>query len=394
MASYTHWISHVPPSAVAAAMEPLCARQPPRMSNEEKRLAWKWREEGKSQREISKLLFRNEGSISRLFSTKEIKPQGRPRILDKEDVDDIVSTLEAMVDAAEGTYEVTAYMLKKKCRFKCSLRTVARALHERGYWFRDLRNKPILTPADVAERYAWAKKYKGKTPEWWQQQVHLHLDNHMFKVATTQQGRKLLAKRRVRGVYRQKGKSLRPGHVKPSPKYKLSTGAKGILKTGGVGNGRVLVWHTVPDRWNGDAAAHLYRDLLSPMLKKEYPAAKTFTVLEDNDPTGNTSNKAIVAKKAVGIKVLSIPRRSPDLNVLDYTIWAEVEKRLRRQERRFEVGRRETRAQFEVRLNRTARNLSSSFIDKAIGDLHSRCQKLYDAKGGLFEEGGRKRRPL
>ena len=148
------------PSAGVAGMNPPCVRQPPRMSNEEKRLAWTWQEEGKSQREIAKLLSRNNGSISRLFSATVTKTQGRPKILKKEEVDEIVAKLEAMVDAAEGTYEVTAYMLKKKCRCKCSLRTLARVLHERGYWFRDLRNKPILTPADVAHRYAWAKNTK------------------------------------------------------------------------------------------------------------------------------------------------------------------------------------------------------------------------------------------
>lgn len=31
-------------------------------------------------------------------------------------------------------------------------------------------------------------------------------------------------------------------------------------------------------------------------------------------------------------KVFKIPKRSPDLNVMDYAIWAEVEKRLRKQE--------------------------------------------------------------
>ena len=48
---------------------------PPRMSK-----AWTWQKEGKSQREIAKLLSRGNGSISRLFSASLTKPQGRPRI--------------------------------------------------------------------------------------------------------------------------------------------------------------------------------------------------------------------------------------------------------------------------------------------------------------------------
>ena len=74
---------------------------------------------------------------------------------------------------------------------------------------------------------------------------------------------------------------------------------------------------------------------------------------------------------------------------MDYSIWAEVERRLRRQELRFPAEKRETRAQFIQRLQRTAKGLSKDFLTKAISDMVRRCQLLYDAEGGLFEEGGR-----
>lgn len=369
--------------------------QPPRMSDEEKRLARKWYKEGKPRAEIAELLSRDLSNICKLLKMKsKPNPVGRPKLLSEKEIDALVATLDNMVDKAEATYEVTAMMVKKTSKCKCSLRTMRNALHARGYWFRDLRHKPILTPQDVKDRFAWAKEHRSKSKAWWTKNVHIHLDNHMFKVATTSKGRKLLAKRRVRGVYRKKGKSLRAGHVKPNPKLKQYTGGKGILKTGGVGGGRVLVWHTVTDRWNGDAAAYLYNDVVSPALKKQYPTAKKFTLLEDNDPTGNTSKKGIAAKEKGNIKVFTIPLRSPELNVLDYAVWAEVEKRMRKQELRFDDSRRETRAQFEIRLDRTARNLPASFITKAIEDLRDRCKRLYEAKGALFEEGGKKRRPL
>ncbi len=88
-----------------------------------------------------------------------------------------------------------------------------------------------------------------------------------------------------------------------------------------------------------------------------------------------------------------VPKRSPDLNVLDYSVWSEVERRLRAQERKMPASKKETRKDFEARLNRTAKRLPPSFINKSIGDLQRRCQLLLEAKGGLFEEGGRARRP-
>ena len=78
-----------------------------------------------------------------------------------------------------------------------------------------------------------------------------------------------------------------------------------------------------------------------------------------------------------------MPKRSPDLNVLDFAVWGEVERRLRAQERRWPEGKKETCAAFESRLDRLAKALPSSFIDKSIGDLKRRCERLYIAKRWL-----------
>jgi len=94
---------------------------------------------------------------------------------------------------------------------------------------------------------------------------------------------------------------------------------------GGVGGGKVLVWETIDDTWTGAKAAEMYTDVVLPALQKRYPNMSTSTILEDNDPTGNLSKKGIAAKLAGKMKALSIPKRSPDLNVLDYTIWSTVE---------------------------------------------------------------------
>ena len=52
-------------------------------------------------------------------------------------------------------------------------------------------------------------------------------------------------------------------------------------------------------------------------------------------------------------------------------------------------SKRETRDDYMHRLQRAAMSLPRAFIAKSIGDMQRRCQRLYDAKGGLFEEGGR-----
>ena len=43
-----------------------------------------------------------------------------------------------------------------------------------------------------------------------------------------------------------------------------------------------------------------------------------------------------------------------------------------------------------ARLRRTAIRLPAAFVKKSIEDMKRRCQRLYAAKGGYFEEGGRR----
>ena len=373
-------------------------RAPPRMSVDEKRLVRSMHfDKGMAKKDIAAATGRRISSVCRLLAQRrDPAPVGRPAVLTVQQVDRLERILNTMIDEADAQCEVTAAMLLKRSRCKASVRTVSNALHARGYFFRNLRQKPILTPDDVKERFAFARKFRNKPAQWWVKNVHLHWDNHCFKVATTFRGRKLLAMRRVRGAYRKRGKSLRPSLVKPNPKLRQFTGAKGVLIAGGVGAGRVLLWHHVENVWCGREARNLYQDVMAPALKKQFPRRR-LCVLEDNDPTGNTSKTAIAAKRDCNITVFEIPKRSPELNVMDFAVWSEMEKRLRAQERKWPQSRRESREQFIKRVSRTAQRLPPSFISRSIMNLKERCRRLFEAKGGLFEEGGNRRgrrRPL
>ena len=104
------------------------------------------------------------------------------------------------------------------------------------------------------------------------------------------------------------------------------------------------------------------------------------------------SKADIKAKKDSRINVFTIPKRSPDLNVLDYCIWTEIEKRMRRQERKMK-DKSETREQFSKRLDKIAFDLPPALINKAIGNMRTRCQRLYKAEvltsEGIFSSNAR-----
>ena len=150
------------------------------------------------------------------------------------------------------------------------------------------------------------------------------------------------------------------------------------------------MWHIVPGgRWNSKAAVDMYEKALSKKLQQVWPGKRSWNVLEDNDPTGFRSNAAVRAKVAMKIQTFRIPPRNPDLSVLDYAIWPEINKRMRKQELHWPRTKRDNRAEYLARLRRTALRLPKQFIDASIGNMRRRCQRVSDAGGSYFEEGGK-----
>ena len=126
---------------------------------------------------------------------------------------------------------------------------------------------------------------------------------------------------------------------------------------------------------------------LQKVLKKAYPNHHgRYVVLKDNDPTGYKCAKGMAAKTACNLKTDDLPKRSPDLNVLDYCLWHEINKRMREQERTFPKSKKESMVEFKNRLRKTALGLPTSVVTKAVGDMKRRCQIISQNKGQLFTE--------
>jgi hypothetical protein len=180
--------------------------------------------------------------------------------------------------------------------------------------------------------------------------------------------------------------------VVASKTVRYTTGKPAVI-TAGVGNGRVRLWHVVGERWNGKAAVKMYTGPLKEACQRGWPRKRFHRILEDNDPSGYKSNVGIAAKETSKLKVFAIPPRSPDLNVCDYALWSQINRSMRRREASFPSSKKESRDEYLYRLKQSAKRLSRSFINRAVEDMKRRCQRLHAARGGHFEEGG-KRAPL
>ena len=363
-----------------------------KMSTEEIRLAHTWYEEGVVPSEIAEWLDRDKSVITRHVVQKlPRKKQGRKPALTEAQIDFLVRRLEEMIKTARCKYHVTAKMLKRSARYKVSERKVRDALHSRGIYFLKMREKPLLTEDDIKARLEFARKYHTKTSAWWNKAIHSYIDGKYFKVYMTGAGRVRAAQHSTYGAYRLPGQGLTDGYVKPKGSLKNNTGARNGLILGGVGGGKVNLWTEVPDgTWNGTAAAEFYEGPLKKALAKQWPGRRRWTILEDNDPTGFKSNKGVEAKNNAKIDVFEIPKRSPDLSVMDYAVWKAVNHRMRQQEKDWPAGRRETRVQYLSRLRKAALSLPREFVEKSVGDMSRRCKRLLDAEGCYFEEGGRR----
>ena len=129
----------------------------------------------------------------------------------------------------------------------------------------------------------------------------------------------------------------------------------------------------------------MYKGPIKKALQDAFPGRAKYRILEDNDPTGFRSKAGLTAKKEAKIEVFSIPKRSPQLSVCDYFLWAEINKRMRATEKSWPEARVETRNAYLRRLKRTAKSLEPDLIERSIGSMKKRCRLLLEAEGGQIE---------
>ena len=287
----------------------------------------------------------------------------------------------ALIKKAGGEREIHWEEIMKKARVNdVHPSTVSRAFKKIGIAWRAPREKPSRTADDMKERVTICSRWRFLPDNYFTEKVDLIMDNKKFDVPTYARAKKFHKMRRVRGHLRTKGEGLAAGFTKPNVrKNRVNPGAKVNVCAGVIGC-QVKLWHYLPDRWSGDAAAALYSGPVIKTLRAHRGNKASYRILEDNDPTGYYSGKGIFAKKEAGILPIAFPKYSPDLNPLDFYIWAEVERRMHEQE---EGGKykKETVNEYKKRLRRTALSLPADVIRKAVGSLKQRAAAVVAAGG-------------
>jgi hypothetical protein len=312
--------------------------------------------------------------------TKE--KRGRPKVFTRRNVLKMEKTRKELIKKADAEWEVHWEDVMKKARVPTAdLTTVSRAFAREGLdvaW-RPPREKPLRSPEHIAERKEACRQWRHRPNDYFTDTVDLIMDNTTWDVPATVRARKYLNQRKVRGHLRTRSEGLQPGFTKPSSKkHHMNTGGK-LKLVAGISNCKVVMWHYLDGTWNGEAAASVYRGPIKKIMKSQRGEKKKYIVLEDNDPVGYKSNKAIRAKEETGIVALQFPRYSPDLNPLDYFLWQEVEARMTKNRPK----KLESVDTYKERLRRTALAIPESVVRKGVKNMKKRIQNCYD-NGGQF----------
>ena len=137
----------------------------------------------------------------------------------------------------------------------------------------------------------YCEEWSSKPPSYFEK-LDLIIDNKKWEIPTTARARKYLNQQRVRFHIRTPAEGSMPQYTKPNrKKNRLNTGAAANV-CAGVSKGRIVLWEYLPEKWNGQAAADLYKHVIKKTLKRMHGQKRTYVVFEDNDPTGYKSSKA------------------------------------------------------------------------------------------------------
>jgi hypothetical protein len=232
------------------------------------------------------------------------------------------------------------------------------------------REKPSKDEKAEEERMVVAGGCRYRPETFFTEEVDGFFDNKRWDVPTYTKAKDFLKQKKVRFHLRTRAEGLHKDFTKPnSKKHKQNPGASLNVCAGIIGN-RVRVWHYLPQRWSGEAAADLYRGPIIKALKRYRGQKAHYKILEDNDATGYKSNKGKAAKQELKIRPLKFPRYSPDLNPLDFALWSEVERRMGKHK----VSGNESVSKFKARLRRTAMNIPATVIKKMTASIKKRAK--------------------
>jgi hypothetical protein len=241
---------------------------------------------------------------------------------------------------------------------------------------RRCREKPQRTPAMQRERAELCGKMKRWPLARFTDGIDMIIDNKRFDVPTSPEARAHLAKSKLVAQLRTRGEGLETHFTKPCQKAHRRNLGGSVNVCAGISNCRVILWEYYK-KWNGQVAADMYKGPIMKALVKQRGRKSSYLLAEDNDPSGYKSGKAVAEKRRLHIKTVEWPRYSPDLMPLDFSLWADISKRVAETA----PSGRESVVAFQKRLRRLALQTPEARVRAAVEAMRTRAAQIWKAGG-------------
>eukprot|EP00973_Karenia_brevis_P089619 12398691-Karenia_brevis.AAC.2 len=301
--------------------------------------------------------------------------RGRPQSLSESDIDYLMEVRKGLVQEADSEYRVTyADVIEEAGYDHVCQKVVEEGLRGRGVRFTAPRKKIALSSKDATARKKVAKQWVKKPASFWLKKVHAYKDEKAFPIPLTPAQRSKFRQTRITGHLRLPNEGTEKGFTKPRTSHSW-LGIPSVTISAAIANDRVIMWQEVK-RWNGAAAAEVYKGPLLKALQKTHGTRRRYVVIEDGDRKGNQSKKGLCAKADAGIDAMTLPPRSPCWMPLDYAVWAKI---MDKMDEHAPDGI-ESKADFVERLRKTALSLPRGFIKGQIMRMKTQIQGVIDAK--------------
>ena len=304
--------------------------------------------------------------------------RGRRRKLSPAQSDRMFKKRSELIAQADGERYVTVEEITRRARVpSVHVSTAGRYLAQHDVKWRRMREKPPRTEAHEECRKEVCRKWRQKPSTFWTEVVDLIIDAKKFSVPGSVAAAKRVRQQKVRGAMRTRQEGLLKGFTKPNiVKHKFNPGGSVSILAGICGD-KIVLWEEIAGRWCGDKAAEMYSGPIKKVLQRRRPGKRSWLIMEDNDPAGFKSSKCKQAKGANHMRTMTQPPYSPDLNPLDFSIWAAIDKKALSGH-----TARESVAAYKARLRRTALGMPRAEVRMAVEGIKKRAHAIFAANGG------------